>query len=106
MNVNNPIEPSSIESIMQAPMVSLAVVLAQYVAANDLEGMKAFRKRLVDEMVADAMQYENAERRIRLIKGADWKVNAMLGGKSDAEAIDYISRNFFVGGEYLKPEFE
>ena len=77
-------------------------IMAEYVDASDLEGLMELRKELVEEYVAAAMRFEDAEYRIRRIRGEQWKLEMQIGRDPDQNSqIIELYMNFWAGGEFL-----
>ena len=77
-------------------------IMTEYVSAEDLEGLMELRKELVEEYVAAAMRYDDAEYRIRRIRGEQWKLEMRIGREPDRNSqIIELYMFFWAGGEFL-----
>ena len=102
---NLEVDPDAMESIMDASVPYVALAIAQYVDAGDIQGLLAFRDRFVEELIEEAAEMDIPDIRVRRIQGEQWKMKMHMQRMQmpDDEALRYIQSHFWEGGQFVSP---
>lgn len=99
------INPDDVERILDIPVVHVASILVDFEDKRDLDGLMAFRLRYLNELIEIAEEMSVPDRRIRRIRGEQWKLGVKVASMPKQDALRHLSQRFWTGTELMKEDF-
>lgn len=91
-----------VDRIMDQNLVFFARVLGDYMRREDYDGLIQLRLDLVEEYVADAERFEDADYRIGRIRGEQWKLERKIEMEPEVgEKMSILLVDFWLGSQFL-----